>query len=463
MNSRYYSGPNALKDYLKPDEDEYSPLVELPEVLNPFLKEFDIHINIKLLNTLPLSNVKSMPAWNMLEAAGRDLTDTTIVESSSGNTVFSLGILAKHFGAKKVLAVASRDVSPGKLDLLRIADIDVQLIEGPLCPDANDPNSSISIAKRYGEQTGWYNPGQYDNDANPAVHRRVTGPQIYQQLSGEVAMFVAGLGTTGTLLGTAQYLRSKIPGLNIIGVVRAPNNAVPGVRTKNGLNEVTFDWDKTITGELVVINEYDSYEYSLRLIRQGLLVGPSAGFAYAGVLRRLTSMKEEGTIEQLRGKNVVFIAPDSMFPYTQEYIEVLGDAYFPAIDNQLNESPEREASGKIADVAELTVDDIYKDYLGDKADRMKIQHYTIVDVRDPDEFLDHHLPDSINVPHADISTWLASKEAMSKPLVFICRRGSTSLRAAQYATQCGLRAYSMIGGTTEWSSKDYPRIKPLYC
>lgn len=463
MNNRYYGGPNALKNYLKPNEAEYSPLVELPEALNPFLSEFDIHINIKLLNTLPLSNVKSMPAWNMLATAKQDLSDVTIVESSSGNTVFSLGILAKHFGAKKVLAVASRDLSPGKLDLLRLAGIDIQLIEGPLCPDANDPNSSISIAKRYGEQVGWYNPGQYDNDANPAIHRQVTGPQIYKQLNGEVGMFVAGLGTTGTLLGTAQFLLHKLPQLNVIGVVRAPNNAVPGVRTKNGLNEVTFDWDHTITDKLVVINEHDSYEYSLRLIRQGLLVGPSTGFAYAGVLKQLTLMQQNGSIEQLRGKNVVFIAPDSMFPYAQEYIDVLGDSYFPAIDNQLDESPEREASGKIVDVAELTVEDIYNDYLGNEISSMKTQHYTLVDMRDPTEFLDHHLPDSINVPFTDVSNWLDSHGATTKSPVFICRRGSTSLRAAQQAAQRGLNAYSMIGGTTEWSNKDYPRIKPLYC
>ena len=463
MNNRYYSGPNAIKNYLRPDAEEYSPLVELPEVLNPFLSEFDIHINIKLLNTLPLSNVKSMPAWNMLATAKQDLSDATIVESSSGNTVFSLGILAKHFGAKKVMAVASRDVSPGKLDLLRLAGIDIQLIEGPLCPDANDPNSSISIAKRYGEQTGWYNPGQYDNDANPAIHRQVTGPQIYKQLNGEVAMFVAGLGTTGTLLGAAQSLQKNLPKLHVIGVVRAPNNAVPGVRTKNGLNEVTFEWDKTITDNLIVVNEHDSYEHSLRLIRQGLLVGPSAGFAYAGVLKQLTSMQKNGTIEQLRAKNVVFIAPDSMFPYAQEYIEVLGDSYFPAIDNQLNESPEREASDKIVDVAELTVDDIYNDYLGNELDSMKIQHYTLVDTRDPGEFLDHHLPDSINVPHAKISSWLDSQETTTKSLVFICRRGTTSLRASQDATRRGFTTYSMTGGTVEWSNKDYPRIKPLHC
>ena len=463
MNNRYYSGEDALKDYLRPDEDEYTPLVELPEVLNPFLKKYDIHINIKLLNTLPLSNVKSMPAWNMLATADQDLTDATIVESSSGNTVFSLGIVAKHFGAKKVLAVASRDVSPGKLDLLRIAGIDVQLIEGPLCPDANDPNSSIAIAKRYGEQAGWFNPGQYDNDANPAVHRLITGPQIYQQLNGKLAMFVAGLGTTGTLMGTAQYLRSQIPTLSVVGVVRVPNNAVPGVRTKNGLNEVAFDWDTTVTNELITINGHDSYEHSLRLIRQGLLVGPSAGFAYAGVLSQLTLMQKNGTIEQLRGKNVVFVAPDSMFPYTQEYIEVLGDDYFPAIDNQLHELPEREASDKIADVAELTVNDIYKDYIGKEMTNMKIQHYTLVDVRDPGEYLDHHLPDSINVPYASLPEWLDSRDAALKPLVFICRRGSLSLRAAQHATRRGYSAYSMVGGTTSWSDKDYPRVKPLYC
>ncbi len=462
MARRYYSGPDALKDYLQPSAQDYSPLVELPESLNPFLAEFDIHINIKLLNTLPLANVKSLPAWNMLASAENNLADATIVESSSGNTVFSLGILAKHFGANNVVAIASRDVSPGKLDLLRLAGVEIKLVEGPLCPDANDPRSSIAIAKRYGQRDGWYNPGQYDNDANPAIHRQVTGPQIYQQLGGDIAMLVAGLGTTGTLMGTADFQLQNVPALQVIGVVRAPNNAVPGVRTKNGLNEVAFEWRNAITDNLVVINEHDSYDHSLRLIRQGLLVGPSAGFAYAGVLKQLQLMKTSGEIEKLRGKNVVFIAPDSMFPYAQEYMEVLGDDYFPTIDNQLDETLNREASGEIADVAELTVHDVYNDYLGDTVDTMKIQHYKLVDTRKPDEFNDHHLPDSINMPYATIEEWLDTQDK-NLPFVFICRRGAISLRAAQYATQQGFTAYSMMGGTTDWSNHDYPRVKPLHC
>lgn len=462
MNKRYYSGPDSLKEYLRPNREEYSPLVELPKALNPFLEEFDIHLNVKLLNALPLSNVKSMPAWNMLEQADVDLSGATVVESSSGNTVFSLGIIAKHFGVKKVLAVASHDVTPGKLDLLRIAGVDVRLVEGPLCPDANDPNSSISIAHTLGKQTDWYNPGQYDNSANPAVHEAITGPQIFEQLNGEIAMFVAGMGTTGTLLGTAKYLSSLVPDIRIIGVVRAPNNAVPGVRTKNGLNEVAFTWKETITDDLVVVNEHDSYASSLRLIRQGLLVGPSAGFAYAGVLKQLAAMKANGAIQQLRGKNVVFVAPDSMFPYVSEYFEVLGDEHFLVIDNQLDMSAQREASNKIVNVAELSADDIYNDYLGTTIDAMKIQHYQLIDIREPGEYLDHHLPDSINIPYSNLEDWLQNAPH-SIPLVFICRRGSTSLRAAQYAAEKGFTSYSLDGGTAVWSDMGYPRVKPLHC
>lgn len=460
MDTQVFRGPQALADYLRPDVERYTPLCELPAALNPFLETNDVHVYVKLLNTLPLANVKSIPAWNMLERTDTNLHGMNVVESSSGNTVFSLGILAGHFGVKKVRAVASKDVSRGKLNLLRLAGIDVQVVDGPLCPSPNDPKSSITIAAMQGRQSGWYNPGQYDNDANPEAHMRYTGPQIFAQLEGGISMFVAGLGTTGTLVGTARYLRRHKPDVTIVGAVRAPNNAVPGVRTENGLDEVAFDWKESVTTKLVRVNEYESYEKSLALIRQGLLVGPSAGFAYAATLKHLAALKAAGHLDTLRGKNVVFIAPDSMFPYVDEYFAVLGPHYFGAIDDQ-SSGEYKEATSELGGVAELSVDDVYDDY-DMRRDEPQSRHYQIVDIREPSEYLDHHLPDSINVPLDELDEWL-EKASPDKPLVFVCRRGSTSLRAAKQASQKDFQSFSMTGGTAEWSDKDYPRVRPLFC
>lgn len=462
MSKQLYSGPRAISNYLQPDRENYSPLVELPPELNPYYESHDIHIYIKLLNTLPLSNVKSLPAWSMLSHAQDNIVGKNVVESSSGNTVFSMGILANSFGVTKVKAVASRDVTPGKLNLLRIAGIDVQLVDGPLCPSPDDPKSSIAIARKIGKDKNWYNPGQYDNDFNPQAHREYTGPQLYNQLNGSVDMFVAGLGTTGTLVGTAEYLKQHNKDIHVVGVVRVPNNAVPGVRTKNGLNEVSFGWKNAITDELVAINEHESFAKSLAMIQYGLLVGPSAGFAYAGVLKQLETMQQSSALEAFRGKNVVFVAPDSMFPYIDEYLAVLDDSYFGKIDDQTT-SNYREASDAIAGVAELSVDDIYRDYV-EKDKELTTQHYQLVDVRDAFEFEDHHLPSSVRVPFDELEQWLEHTEKeRQKPLVFICRRGAISLRAAQLASQRGAEAYSMVGGTTEWSARGLPRIVSNYC
>lgn len=462
MQKKYYSGPRAIAEYLRPERDNYIPLVELPAALNPYLESHDIHVDIKLMNTLPLANVKSLPAWNMLVEAPDSLAAKHIVESSSGNTVFSLGLLARHFGAQDVTAIASNDVSRGKLDLLRLAGVHVTVMDGPMCPDANDPNSTIAVASRMGREADSYNPGQYDNDANPQAHERITGPQLYDQLGDSLGMFVAGLGTTGTLLGTACYLHTRLPGLRVAGIVRAPNNLVPGVRTRNGLREVALGWESVVTEGTVVVNEHDAFDYSLRLIREGLLVGPSTGFAYAGALKQLNAMDGNGTIEELRGKHVVFIAPDSMFPYVNEYFEVLGEDHFPRIDDRSSGMPYREAASELGGIAELTIDEVRADYQGATIESMQSMHYRLIDVRTPLEFEDHHLPSSENVPITKLDVWLENTD-VTRPIVFICARGNISLRAAHKASQLGLTAYSMIGGTADWSDKDYPRVKALFC
>lgn len=329
--NEYYSGADGVADYLRPSVDKMIPLVELPAALNPYLQSHGIHIDAKLMNMLPLMNVKSLPAWQMLAAA--DVVGKELVEASSGNTVMSLGLLAPHFGVKNVTAIASPEVSDGKLALLRLAGVNVRLVKGPICPDPNDPDGAITVARQEGGRPGRSNLGQYDNVANPAAHLAITGPQLVAQLGDAIGVLCAGLGTTGTLLGTADYLSRHIPNLRVAGVVRKPNNTVPGVRTVNGLREVSFEWKDVLTEPLVEVGAKEAYEASLKMIRHGLLVGPSAGFALAGLLRHLKRMADLGELDALRGKHAVFICPDSPLPYVTEYEKVLSEEYFPVIQN----------------------------------------------------------------------------------------------------------------------------------
>lgn len=458
MNKEYYSGAGAIADYLRPTADKYIPLVELPAVLNPYLEPYDIHIDAKLMNTLPLGNVKSLPAWQMLEDM-KDGAGRRIVEASSGNTVMSLGVLGRYFGAHGVTAIASPDVSEGKLALLKLAGVEVELVKGPICPDPRDPNGAIAVARQKGALEGHINLGQYDNRANPRAHERITGPQLYAQLGDSLGMLCAGLGTTGTLLGTARMLRRKLPQLRVAGVIRAANNIVPGVRTENGLKEVSFEWQKVLTEPVIEIDQKESYRQSLLLIRHGLFVGPSAGFALAGTLKQLERLKLSGEIEQLRGKHVVFICPDSPFPYAAEYERVLEPGLFPEIKNA-ELRPGAAASAPL--VPELNVGEV-REFLSGKG-ATSAAGAELIDVREPEEFADHHLAGSINVPLGGITQWIRQYTPRSDTrVVFVCRSGNRSARATYLARLMEIDAYNMKGGTTEWSAKGYPRVKAPYC
>ena len=172
-HTNVFDGPTALRDFLNPDNQPPLPLVKLPASLNPFAGD-GVKIYAKLMNFLPLANIKSLPAFNMLlekEASGELKSVAALIENSSGNTVFSLGILARIFGIEKTKAIVSHEVSHGKLQLLRFFGIDISVNEEPICPDPSDKESGIYKAKEIGQsENGWWNPGQYDNEANPKAH-----------------------------------------------------------------------------------------------------------------------------------------------------------------------------------------------------------------------------------------------------------------------------------------------------
>ena len=135
-----FSGPDAIKNLLKPEYNPPLPLVEIPEYINPFRKD-RIRIFAKLMNFLPLANVKSLPAYNMLlseESAGRLSGTKSLIESSSGNTVFSLAVIGRIFGVPKTKAIVSHEVTSGKLNLLRLFGTEITVNEEPICPDPGD-------------------------------------------------------------------------------------------------------------------------------------------------------------------------------------------------------------------------------------------------------------------------------------------------------------------------------------
>lgn len=461
-----YAGENSIRDFLNPDNNPPLPLVELPKSLNPYRAK-GVRIFAKLMNFLPLGNVKSLPAYNMLHE--KDLSGIeTIIENSSGNTVFSLAVVGRAFGVPRTKAIVSHEVSAGKLKLLRLLGTEVIVNHEPICPDPKDKTSGIYKAKVWAKENNWLNPGQYDNESNPRAHEKWTAPQIWEQTKGAIDMFCAGLGTTGTIVGSARYFKAKKKEIKVIGVTRKPNNPVPGVRTRNLLQEIAFDWDN-LTDAVEEAGTVESFKKSLELCRAGLMVGPSSGFALVGLLNYLAKQRYETSEEKI----AVFICPDSPFPYIDEYFGYLDNNEFPPIENEellVHQAHELRISGIEAKalVPEVTAEEAYDSLFQDepaevwrkikKNEPLGIKESAIlIDIRRPEEYEDFHIPAAIHVENGLSKKELQDKRYKNKKVIFVCRRGNSSKPATLLARKAGIESYSLKGGMTEWSRLNLPR------
>lgn len=335
-----FKGPDSMREFLNPGRISYLPLVELPKELNPFAGD-GVRIFAKMMSLLPLGNVKAVPAFNMIEEMhrhGKLKGVRRIVENSSGNTVSSMALVARQFGVDETQSYVPSEISWHKLLMLLFFGIEPIVNVEPPSPDENDPASGVYKAKKDGESEEAINPGQYHNDDNPKSHEKWTGPQIWDQTEGKINIFCAGLGTTGTVIGNSRFLKQRKPSLRVVGVMRAPDNYVPGVRTEKLLNVVSFDWRKHID-HIERIETAQSYRSSMEMSRRGLITGPSSGLALAGLLQHLERLKENNALDEIRDDKsgdivCVFPCPDGPMPYLDEYFKYLDKSQFPTIQNE---------------------------------------------------------------------------------------------------------------------------------
>jgi cysteine synthase len=334
-----FTGRHSVRNFLDPGKHPYLPLVEIPPELNPFLAD-RVRIHAKLMTFSPLGNIKALAGFNMMrEAHARGELEGVkrAVENSSGNTVSAVALAARQFGVPSTRSFVPHEISWHKLLMLLFFDVEPIVNTEPAEPDPSDARSGVNKARKLGRRKGWINPGQYENEGNPKAHQKWTARQIWQQTQGKIGVFSAGLGTTGTVIGNSRYLKRKKRGVQIVGVMRKEGNYVPGVRTQNLLRLIRFDW-RAHVDSIERIGTVESYRRSLELSRQGIIAGPSSGFALAGLLQYLQRRKSEGSLDALRESNgevhCVFICCDSPTPYLDEYFKYLGKSDFPRIHNE---------------------------------------------------------------------------------------------------------------------------------
>ncbi|NLC33013.1 MAG: cysteine synthase A [Clostridiales bacterium] len=267
------------------------------------------HLIAKLEYYNPLGSVKDRIAFAMVQdAKERGLLDqsTVIVEATSGNTGIGLAFVAAALGYKLILTM------PDTMSIERRSLLAALGAEVVLTPGAEGMKGAIARAQEIADQAPKsFIPQQFKNPANPRTHRETTAIEILEDTSNEVAAFVAGVGTGGTLTGVGQVLKAKIPGVKIIAV-EPVNSAVlsggkPGPHKLQGLGAgfIPQIMDMSVVDEIIQVENEDAFAASQEVAHQeGLLVGISSGAAVSAAMH--VAKRDE-----YAGKNIVVLLPDS--------------------------------------------------------------------------------------------------------------------------------------------------------
>ena len=279
--------------------------------LNNYGKELNLPANIlaKLESFNPAGSAKDRIAVAMIEAAeeaGLLKEGSTIIEPTSGNTGIGLASVAAAKGYQTILTMPDT-MSVERRNLLKAYGAQLVLTPGELgMQGAID--KAVELAKLI---EGAFIPGQFNNPANPKAHYETTGPEIWRDTEGKVDVLVAGVGTGGTLSGTAKFLKEQNPKIKVVAVepdvspVLQGGEAAPHKLQGIGANFVPKNYDASVVDEVLGITAEDAYKTCRLLAKyEGLLVGVSSGAAaYAATL---LAQREE-----YKDKNIVVILPDS--------------------------------------------------------------------------------------------------------------------------------------------------------
>jgi cysteine synthase B len=273
-----------------------TPLVELKN-LNGNSK---VRILGKLEGSNPGGSVKDRPAYYMIvqaEKSGKLTKDKTIVEPTSGNMGIALAMIgaAKGYNVKLFMPEC---VSTERQRTLAALGAEVMLT-----PAEEGTDGAITRARQTfaDEPDKYYMPNQFDNEANVLAHYETTGPEILSQMNGEVDVFIAGMGTTGTLMGTGKYLKEKKPSMKIVAVEPTVGHTIQGLKNMNE-SIVPKIYHPELFDEKVVVEDEEAFETTrLLAVKEGLFVGMSSGAAAAGALK---------VAKNLNSGTIIVILPD---------------------------------------------------------------------------------------------------------------------------------------------------------
>jgi len=276
-----------------------TPLVELP-TLSP---KPGVRIYAKLEGRNPTGSVKDRVARAMIEAAeaeGAIEPGQTILEPTSGNTGISLAMICRRKGYP-LKVVMPDNVTGERTQLLRMYGAEIVYSEG-----LKGSNGAVELALEMAEDSAYYMPYQYGNEANPRAHYEGTAVEILEELDDGVAAFVAGLGTGGTLMGNGRRLKEADPETLVVAAEPMQGELVQGLRSLDD-GFIPPIIDISLFDRKIMVSNRDAIVWTRRLLDQeGIFAGVSGG-AIAAIATRIAG--------ELEGGNVVFLIPDDGWKY----------------------------------------------------------------------------------------------------------------------------------------------------
>ncbi len=284
-----------------------TPLVELTHIEKKYGLEARLLAKLEYFN--PAGSVKDRIAKEMIEQAERDgklKEGSTIIEPTSGNTGIGLAAIAAAKGYRLII-VLPETMSIERRNIIKAYGAELVLSDG-----SKGMKGAIAKAEElHKEIPDSFIPEQFENPANPAAHRKTTGPEIWSDTDGEVDAFVAGVGTGGTITGVGEFLKSKKPDVKIVAVEPATSAVLStgqaGAHKIQGIGAgfVPNTLNTEIYDEIIPVSNEDSFAFGKEIAKEeGVLVGISSGAAlYAAI--------EVAKRPEFKGKTIVALLPDS--------------------------------------------------------------------------------------------------------------------------------------------------------
>ena len=284
-----------------------TPLLELGTYRDENKLEANLIAKLEYFN--PLGSVKDRVANAMIETAikeGKINKDTVIIEPTSGNTGIGLAFVTATKGLRLILTM------PETMSIERRRIVAALGAEVVLTPGADGMKGAIAKAEELKEKYGnAFIPQQFENEANPKIHFETTGPEIWKDTDGKVDIFVAGVGTGGTVTGIGKYIKSQNPNAKIVAVEPATSAVLsgkkPGPHKIQGIGAgfVPKVLDLDIVDEIIPVENDDAFNSSRAVAKaEGLLVGISAGAS-------IYAATELAKRPENKGKNIVILLPDT--------------------------------------------------------------------------------------------------------------------------------------------------------